>query len=680
MAIRTDDITARASGGGDPFLAAVQDIVAGTEPGLYHSVNAAAAGGVASWRIDDAGQARRLDQLSLGDGPVAGNPRDLLALPGGQDLLLGGLAGGVIRRFDATGDDLAARGRVDGGGPEDGFAARVARPAGGDVLVHGGQIDRGLVESWRLEDGTLADRRTVAIPGADRLADLAPAQDGGTDWLVAATGGETALALLRLDSEGRASLADTVAVAEGLGIAAPAALAVAQVAGESYAILAAAGSSSLSVFRIDPAGRLEAVDHVIDGRGTRFAGACEIAVADGAGGVHLAVAGSDDGVSVLRLLPGGRLSHVASLADTTQTTLASVSALSMAAHGDGIELVAASGAEPGLTRIDLPGGPEGTTRIARSAGERIEAGAGDDLLAGARGADDLRGGAGSDVLMDGAGEDRLTGGAGADTFVFEADGALDRVLDFEVGVDRLDLSAWSFLRSVEQIEVQSVADGAVLRFGDEVLRLVRAGGGTITQDDLRAADPLPLSRMLPAWMEGIELEPDPPPSAPGGGGQPEPVTGTGSGSGSGSGPGSGGSVADLHRIKGSRRADELGGGEGDDLLIGKGGADTLSGGDGADVFVLQWEGREDPVWIRDFEAGDRLALDDRYFNGERAIDIRDVTPGMVRGTLSAGRAEYERSTGRLWFDPDGDQGGGDPFLVALLSGAPRLEADDLLLF
>lgn len=71
---------------------------------------------------------------------------------------------------------------------------------------------------------------------------------------------------------------------------------------------------------------------------------------------------------------------------------------------------------------------------------------GDNVLSGGAGNDTLSGGAGEDTLVGGAGRDLLTGGADADTFVFTAltdSGGknLDTITDFEVGSDRIDLSA-----------------------------------------------------------------------------------------------------------------------------------------------------------------------------------------------------------------------------------------------
>jgi len=71
-----------------------------------------------------------------------------------------------------------------------------------------------------------------------------------------------------------------------------------------------------------------------------------------------------------------------------------------------------------------------------------------DTLIGGDGSDKLVGGAGTDTLVGGAGRDVLIGGADADTFRYldiadtGASGSTrDRIADFAVGVDKIDLAA-----------------------------------------------------------------------------------------------------------------------------------------------------------------------------------------------------------------------------------------------
>jgi Ca2+-binding RTX toxin-like protein len=71
---------------------------------------------------------------------------------------------------------------------------------------------------------------------------------------------------------------------------------------------------------------------------------------------------------------------------------------------------------------------------------------GNDTLKGGLGDDQLRGGAGNDILVGGQGSDRLTGDdAGqffADTFVIVKGPGVDTVVDFQAGLDKIQLAGF----------------------------------------------------------------------------------------------------------------------------------------------------------------------------------------------------------------------------------------------
>ncbi|MFM6588504.1 MAG: bluetail domain-containing putative surface protein, partial [Microcystis panniformis] len=74
---------------------------------------------------------------------------------------------------------------------------------------------------------------------------------------------------------------------------------------------------------------------------------------------------------------------------------------------------------------------------------QITGNSGNNSLNGAAGIDTLIGGAGNDSLNGAAGIDTLTGGTGTDIFIFQFSqstaAALDRVTDFAIGTDKIDL-------------------------------------------------------------------------------------------------------------------------------------------------------------------------------------------------------------------------------------------------
>lgn len=115
-----------------------------------------------------------------------------------------------------------------------------------------------------------------------------------------------------------------------------------------------------------------------------------------------------------------------------------------------IDKLAAASILPG----PKPSGPEHGTDLAdrwtgTNFADRFDGGQGSDTLFGGNGSDVLEGGSGKDVIYGGNGDDIMRGGTGADRFVFmtagEASGApglVDRITDFETGVDKIDLRAF----------------------------------------------------------------------------------------------------------------------------------------------------------------------------------------------------------------------------------------------
>jgi Ca2+-binding RTX toxin-like protein len=96
----------------------------------------------------------------------------------------------------------------------------------------------------------------------------------------------------------------------------------------------------------------------------------------------------------------------------------------------------------GGTGNDLLAGDNGNDVLRGGDGaDTLQGLAGDDVLEGGAGDDTLQGGQGRDVLRGGAGADTLTGGLDGDVFDFDSvlDG-MDRVTDFLVGTDRIDLA------------------------------------------------------------------------------------------------------------------------------------------------------------------------------------------------------------------------------------------------
>jgi serralysin len=105
----------------------------------------------------------------------------------------------------------------------------------------------------------------------------------------------------------------------------------------------------------------------------------------------------------------------------------------------------------------------------------------DDVIEGDSGVNILRGGAGADRITGGGNEDYITGHGGADTFIFGLSHGIDRVFDFEIGVDFLEFQGDSIgfgdLSVNDFNGIASVSRG----FGDTVL-LFGVTPGEVVED------------------------------------------------------------------------------------------------------------------------------------------------------------------------------------------------------
>ncbi|MEO1612873.1 MAG: M10 family metallopeptidase C-terminal domain-containing protein, partial [Pseudomonadota bacterium] len=133
----------------------------------------------------------------------------------------------------------------------------------------------------------------------------------------------------------------------------------------------------------------------------------------------------------------------------------------------------------------------GRDRLTGEAGaDYLDGGTGADTLRGNGWHDELRGGAGWDVLFGGGGDDllvggigtdKMRGGAGHDIFSFESGDGVDRILDFEIGADRLDLS--EVASGLHDLTIEARNEGARIYVDDVTIRLMG-----VDADDLGEAE------------------------------------------------------------------------------------------------------------------------------------------------------------------------------------------------
>ena len=537
---------------------------------------------------------------AIATAPHTGAVRDLIAGPGGT-LLSITAAGevtvqradlGLVQRATLPADARALPGEM---------GLQVVRMGGQDVLLAHGRADA--LHGWTLgADGRLSDARVWDLPGAGAVLDAQTVQvggrtmvytagrgDGGVEaWvlgetraqrvqdlglsaaggapgsgsggdvfalhrvmldgrahLLAASSGDGTLSTLRLEDDGRMTLVAQTGLRDGLPIATPTQVGTVTVDGVSYVVVGAAGSSSVSVLRLAADGTLVAVDQVGDDRDTRFQGVSVLETVTLDGRAYVIAGGADDGLTVMEVLPGGRLLHRATIADDMDMVLTGPGALSVAVRAGGIDITVTGSGTEGVTRLHFaPGGPAGEVLRAGDGGARLTGTAGDDTLIGGAGDDLIEGGAGDDVLIDGAGSDTLRGGPGADVFILSPDGHNDTIEGFEIGIDRLDLSRMGTFYTVDAVQMGPRWNGILIRFGTEELRLRSEDWGPLFASDFDIAD------LRDLWH--IDVAPEAPVAL---------------------------------SLTGGRGADTLLGGAGDDVILG-GGTDARFDPVSAQVFRL----------------------------------------------------------------------------------------------
>ena len=455
-----------------------------------------------------------------------------------------------------------------------------------------------------------------ATSGARDITAMVTVTRGAQSFVLTLSGEQDNLNLMQVSAAGQLVRGARLEPGSGLAIAEGTVLDAVTVGDRAFVLVGAAGSGTLAVVEVMADGALVLRDQVLDELGTRFAGVTALATVQVDGQVFVAAGGSDDGVSLMTLLPDGRLVHLATLADGIATALTNPAALAMGARAAGLDLFVAGGGAPGgISHLRAELGTIGMTRQLADGGQTATGTAGRDQILGGTGADDIRGGAGDDILVDGAGRDTLYGGAGEDVFVLRADGAIDVIADFEVGIDRLDMGDLGRFYTLDALSFIATATGGELSIGTERVVLTTADGrplraGDLHIDDLRDLTHLPVTPPQPPLSEPPNL-----------------------------------------RLTGGAGADTLTGDAGQDTLEGVGGGDRLSGAVGNDLLL---GGTVRPVWDavaaqvyrlyhatldRDPDMGGMLSWHGRLLSGSRSLT--EVAQGFV------GSKEFTRVYGPL---------------------------------
>lgn len=304
----------------------------------------------------------------------------------------------------------------------------------------------------------------------------------GKTFLFVASGVDAGVHCYEVGAGGSLTLRYSLPPSEG-GFSGIADIASIDVGGErSFIVVASSGTDSLLVYRVSEGGKLQHVETLTDTAETRFAGVTAVETFEFEGRQYVLAAGSDDGVTLFEIDYRGRLKVLTTVEDTALLSLQNVTDIEVVEISGELHIFVSSGVESGITQfvLDLPGG----ANLIRG-GESVDilnGTAADDTIFGHGLADELFGHDGDDRLVDGLGPDVLWGGAGADIFEFVKDNRTDWIMDYEIGIDRIDLSGYALLYNIADLVITSTANGATILVGEDKIRIESIDGTPITAD------------------------------------------------------------------------------------------------------------------------------------------------------------------------------------------------------
>lgn len=589
---------------------------------------------------------------------------------------------------NAAGDSGAGRLRIEGTGHAGGTVQATLVPDGSGHLLVLSDGPAGGLSMHRL-DAALNQTGAALAQSGHASGVKALASSGSMVVTGTAEGG---LSLYEVSASGFTHLG-AIGTAQGLGMGAITGIETIQTDGTAYAAVTGA-SGAMAVLELTAAGP-ELRDFVLDDRTTRFDDVAALRSFALGGHQFLIAGGGDQGLSLMQLLPGGRLVQRHAFADTLEAGLGTIQDLAVHVSGASVTIFAASQDRQGIAELHLDAAQLGQSHSAQG---MVSGGALNDVLSGSASADRIDGHAGDDILFDRAGNDTLSGGAGGDLFILDADGRLDEILDFDPSADRLDLGAWG-LYSAVQLNIDAYGGGARLRYGDETLLLRGVDPETLDGLELAGMGRPPVMLFDPdapvalqvlsggasadrieaatitAWLQGgAGFDMADYGLAPAG------VAASLRSPGGNTGAAAGDLYSQIEGIAGSAHGDHLQGNGASNLLEGAGGNDTLDGHHGRDVL----DGGTGADLLRDSFGGGTFIGGD---GGDRSVNLGGAGEFREADTqLPSGAATNDVQLGGYGSDTMAG-GAGDDLLIgdhvpAGYGGADRLTGgtgDDMLM-
>lgn len=579
-----------------------------TSEGHFAVTTSGRAGAIATYRIDPDGTMHALAERLLTGGFSTAANGSLVVAPWGAE---------TVAFFGSNATTLIGYRLLDNGtfGPARQLAWSVVQDS-----IAAGNLE--LLKAWAV----LANTPPPGFAAADWQAQTVGFQIvpiGNKVFCITAGRQETGVSVYELSDDRRAaSLVMRLGADDGLGVATITAIETIESHGQTWLLIASAGSSSVSVARVGANGTLTLTDHVIDTRLTYLGGVQSMAGFTLGQQAYVVAGGADDGLNLFVITPDGQLVWHQSLGHQTGMGLMNIVSVTAEITGSSASILVTSQNSAGVVRLSLSGINPGVVMTGVPGQIRsLNGSAADDLLVARTSGDTLIGGAGEDVLIAGPGESWLTGGAGRDIFVIRAGSGLVRITDFQRGLDVLDLSDLTMLRSTGQLTFTPTASGGRIVYRTTEIILQSADGQPLTLTQI-----FPLGFTQPDRVFFPSPTPDPP--------QDPVVQGSSANDTLEGTPGNdtihGNDGNDL--IYGRRGHDRLFGGDGADTLYGDGGDDFLEGGDGKD-WLYGGDGNDTMYGGR---GADRLfgGNGDNLLHGDGGADR--LTGGPGRDTLFGG--------------------------------------------
>lgn len=427
-----------------------------------------------------------MDQLTTIDGYVPGGvifPDD-----DGQTIWARDNLTGRMNAFDGPSDRLGEALQLQDGQT---LTASIITPVDGgwvaaaqdrDTLLYLADDPGGLRIAERVTDD--ANEAKSNVTG---LSDLLPITVGGRDFLISASYSAPGVTAFEMTG-GSLVQRDYIGAKDGMWANGISKLAAAEINGVSYVIALSADANALFSLRVNDQGVFFTADTLWDSRDTRFAGAQDMALFNWQGREFLVTGGRDAGLSLIEILPDGGLLHHRSIAQSADWDIGPVTQIEARLLSDTVQIMVTGSQAAGVAHLTVDLSDTGGRIVGTAGNDTLRGDALGNLIIGGAGNDRLRGLDGDDYLLAGTGSDALSGEEGADVFAFAADGQADKITDFQMGQDRIDLSGWGRLYTYADLTIAETGFGARILWRQERLDVYSDQGQPIEVSEWGADD------------------------------------------------------------------------------------------------------------------------------------------------------------------------------------------------